>query len=162
MHCLLAISNIQIWKGVITPGESAYRGKPAIVFLYEINTPRAPIMTCTALLPHPEQKTGEWLSVRHLRISMYLCVPLEIPTKWAQERDCNLSWPSGPGPGESNCTNAPTQALLTEGRETPWPSQPWRAREKPRKVSECYLQVMFCCLAGCALNFKPPRSYVIS
>ena len=49
-----------------------------------------------------------------------------------------------------------------QGEQTPWPSLPWRAREKPRKVSDCYLQVMFCCSPCCTLHFKPPRTCVIS
>ena len=109
-------------------------------------------------------------AVNKVHPSSYLCHSYVNPKKWAREGDCNLVKAHsrgrlGPGPGENNCTNAPTASVVTrqtEGEPTPWPSQPWRAREKHRKVSDCHLHVMFCCSAGCTLDFKPPRSYDIS
>ena len=54
-----------------------------------------------------------------------------IPTKSAQERDCNVVQAHsrgrlGPGPGENNCTNATASIFVdgAEGEQTPWPSQP--------------------------------------
>ena len=120
-------------------------------------------MTCTALLPHPEQKTGEWQSVRHLRT----CISLEIPTKCAQERDCNvvqidpLSWPSGPSTRGEQLHQL--QALLTasvsrrHGRVSPEE----RERNLGRSVTAIY-SLYSVARQVVLLTSKPPRTYVIS